>query len=114
MSFQIPQDIQEKLGRFEQLKAQLQIIMGQRSEMEAKGKELEDAASALTGNGKGEVYRRIGDLMFKVDDSDALRKELEEDRETLSVRLSSMQKQETSLKEMYEKLGTEINEALKG
>ncbi|MEA3558538.1 MAG: prefoldin subunit beta [Candidatus Thermoplasmatota archaeon] len=114
MSFQVPKDIQEKLGRFEQLKAQLQAIMGQRSEMEAKVRELEEAASALAGDGKEAVYRRIGDLMFKVDNRDALRKELEESRETLSVRLSSMLKQETNLKEMYEKLGTEINEAIKG
>jgi prefoldin beta subunit len=114
MSFQIPKDIQERLGRFEQLKAQLQVIMGQRSEMEAKVRELEEAVSALAEDGKEDVYRRIGDLMFKVGDRDALRKELEEDRETLSIRLSSMLKQETSLKEMYEKLGTEINEAIKG
>lgn len=114
MSFQIPQDIQEKLGQFEQLKAQLQMVMGQRSELEARLKEMEDAIEALGSSGTQEIYRRVGDLMFKVDDGESLKKEMEEDKETLSVRLSSIQKQEASIKEMYEKLGAEINESLKG
>ncbi|MFO8050279.1 MAG: prefoldin subunit beta [Thermoplasmatota archaeon] len=114
MSFQIPKEIQEKLGRFEQLKAQLQVVMGQRSEMEARVKELDDAVSALSEKGNGEIYRKVGDLMFKVEDKGSLEKEMVEEKETLSVRLSSLKKQEDNMKEMYEELGSEINESLKG
>ncbi|MFW3145440.1 MAG: prefoldin subunit beta [Thermoplasmatota archaeon] len=114
MSFQVPKDIQEKLARFEQLKTQLQILLTQKGEMESRSKEIEEALKALGERAQGDVYRRIGDLMFRIDDPEALKKELSEEGETLSIRLKSMEKQEKSLKEMYEKMGSELNEALKG
>ena len=114
MSFQIPQDLQEKLAKFEQVKGQLQIIITQKSEMDARKREIEEALKALDARKEGDVFRRIGDLLIKVEDTDALRKELSEETETLGVRIGSMENQEKSLKEMYEKMAAEINEALKG
>ena len=114
MSFQIPKDLQEKLTKFEQIKSQLQIIMGQKAEMDARKREIEEAATALQKMKSGEVFKRVGDLLIKVEDTEALLLELKEEGETLGVRVSSMENQEKSIKEMYEKMGTEINEALKG
>ncbi len=114
MSFQIPKDLQDKLTRFEQVKAQLQILMTQKGEMDAHKRELKEAVKALESRKEGDVFRRIGDLLVKVDDIDKLLEDMKEEMETMNARLSSMDKQEKSTKEMYEKLGSEINEALKG
>ncbi|MGA1821606.1 MAG: prefoldin subunit beta [Thermoplasmatota archaeon] len=114
MSAQIPKKIQDQLGRFEQIKTQLQIIMNQKSEADASKREMEMAIKALEERKEGDVYRRVGELLIKVEDVDALKKKLEDDLETMTVRLGSMEKQEESLKKMYESLGNEINEALKG
>jgi prefoldin beta subunit len=114
MSFQIPKDLQEKLGKFEQVKGQLQIIITQKGEMDARKREIGEALKALETRKEGDVYRRVGDLLIKVEDTDALLKELNEETETLEVRIGSMENQEKSLKEIYEKMANEINEALKG
>jgi prefoldin beta subunit len=68
----------------------------------------------LKKGGSAEVYRRIGDILIKVDDNGTLLTELEEEAETLGVRIKSLESQERSAKELYEKLGNEINEAIKG
>jgi prefoldin beta subunit len=114
MSFQIPKDLQDKLTRFEQVKAQLQMVMTQKGEMDAHLRELKEAVKALETRESEDVFRRVGDLLVKVGDIDKLLEGMKEDMETMMARLSSMEKQEKSTKEMYEKLGSEINEALKG
>lgn len=114
MSAQIPKKIQDQLGRFEQIKTQLQMIMTQKSEADASKREMEMAIEALKERKDGDVYRRVGELLIKVDDIEVLKKKLEDDLETMTVRLGSMEKQEEGLKKMYESLGNEINEALKG
>jgi prefoldin beta subunit len=114
MSFQIPKDLQEKLAKFEQVKGQLQIMINQKGEMDARKREIDEALKALEARKEGDVYRRIGDLLIKVEDTDALFKELTEETETMAVRIGSMDNQEKSLKEIYEKMANEINEALKG
>jgi prefoldin beta subunit len=114
MAAQIPKKVQDQINRFDQIRSQLQMIMAQRSETEAHKKEMETAIEALKDHKEGDVYKRVGELLMKVDDVKSLRKELEEDLETITVRLNSMIKQENSLKDMYESLGKELNEALKG
>jgi len=110
----IPQKLQDQLTRFEQLKGQLQVVISQRGEIETRKKESETALKALEEHGSGEIYRQIGGIMLGVEDKDGLMEELKEDVETLNVRFSSLQKQENQLREMYEKLGEELNEALRG
>jgi prefoldin beta subunit len=60
------------------------------------------------------VYKSIGMLLVRQDDREAVRKELEEHQETLTVRVKSLQKQEKSLTEKYEDLGAKIQSALGG
>jgi prefoldin beta subunit len=114
MSFQIPKELQDKLAQFDQVKSQLQIILTQKGEMDARKREMDEAIKALESRKEGDVFRRVGDLLIKVEDTESLLKELKEESETIGVRMTSMENQEKSLKEMYEKMGNEINEALKG
>ncbi len=111
---QIPQKLQDQLARFEQMKAQLQIVITQRTEMEARKKDIDNALGALSRRTEGDVYRRVGDLLIKVEDTEKLEGEMKGELEVLTVRLTSILKQEEQLKKMYESLGTELNDALKG
>ena len=111
---QIPQKLQDQLARFEQMKAQLQIVITQRTEMEARKKDIDNALGALSRRTEGDVYRRVGDLLIKVEDTEKLEGGMKEELEVLTVRLTSILKQEEQLKKMYESLGTELNDALKG
>lgn len=112
MAAQIPRKIQDQLGRFEQVKAQLQMVIAQRGDMEARKKDMESALSALEGNSGSDVYKRAGDILIKVEDVASLRASLKDELETAGIRMNSMEKQEKSLREMYETLGKELNEAL--
>ncbi|HHD15153.1 MAG TPA: prefoldin subunit beta [Euryarchaeota archaeon] len=114
MAYQIPKELQEKIANFEQLKTQLQMIISQKGELDARKREIDASVEALAENKEGEVYRRIGDILIKVRDRDALTAELKEESETLGVRLKSLESQEKTAREMYENLGREINESLKG
>jgi prefoldin beta subunit len=113
MAAQIPRKLQDQLGRFEQVKAQLQMVLSQKSEFDARKRDLESAIEALSANTEGEVYRRAGDLFLKVDNVKGLKDQLGEELETATVRLNSMEKQEKTLRDMYETLGKELNDALK-
>ena len=53
-------------------------------------------------------------LLIRQDDRENLKKELDEHKETLTVRVKSVQKQEKSLSERYEQLGEKIQAALGG
>ncbi len=110
----IPQDLQEKLAQFEQLKQQLQVVISQKAEMEARKREVGLSIEALKDHKGSDVFRQVGGLLLKVDDIGALSKNLEEEEEMLGVRASSMEKQEAQIKQMYESLGSELNEALRG
>jgi prefoldin beta subunit len=114
MAYQFPKELQDKISNFEQIKNQLQVILSQKAEMEAKRKEIRTSLEALNQHEEGDIFRRVGDLLLKVDDKKSLVNEMEEEAETLDVRIKSMGSQEKSLREMYEKLGKEINESLKG
>ncbi len=114
MAYQFPKEIQEKLANFEQLKSQLQAIMSQKGEIEVRKKELDSSIDALKKRDDGDVFRRVGDILIKVKDTETLVKELEEESETLGVRIRSLSSQEKNAKEMYEKLANEINESIKG
>jgi prefoldin beta subunit len=110
---QIPRKLQDQLGRFEQIKTQLQMTIAQRNEMDARKRDLESAISALESRKDGDVYRRAGELLLKVEDVPNLLSSLKDDLETATIRLNSVEKQEKSLREMYDGLGKELNEALK-
>ena len=114
MAYQFPKEIQEKLANFEQLKSQLQAIMSQRGEIDVRKKEIDSSIEALKNSENGDVYRRVGDILIKVKDTPSLVKELEEESETLGIRIKSLTSQEKNAKELYEKLANEINESIKG
>jgi prefoldin beta subunit len=110
---QIPRKIQDQLGRFEQIKSQLQLTIAQRNEIDARKRDLESAIAALEARKEGDVYRRAGELLLKVEEVGKLLSDLKDDLETTSIRLNSVDKQEKALRDMYEGLGKELNEALK-
>ena len=58
------------------------------------------------------VYRSTGSLLLRITDREALTKELEEQKETLEIRVNSIKKQEKSLGDRYEQLQQKLSAAL--
>lgn len=112
---EISPQLQNQIAQYQQLQQQLQVLASQRLQMEAKLREVEGTLEEL-GKVSVEtpVYKSIGMLLVRQEDREALRTELEDHRETLTVRVKSLQKQEKSLSERYEQLGEKIQQALGG
>jgi len=109
----ISPQLQNQIAQYQQLQNQLQVLGSQRVQLEAKLREIEGTLEEL-GKIKDDtpVYKSIGMLLVKQDDREGLKKELEEHKETLTIRVKSLQKQEKALTERYEDLATKIQAAL--
>jgi len=107
--------LQNQIAQYQQLQQQLQLLAQQRLQLEAKLREIEGTLEELNKiSGETQVYKSIGMLLVRQDDRESLKKELDDHKETLTVRVKSIQKQEKSLSERYEQLGEKIQQALGG
>ena len=112
---EISPQLQNQIAQYQQLQQQLQLLAQQRLQLEAKLREIEGTLEELGKiTGETQVYKSIGMLLVRQDDRESLKKELDDHKETLTVRVKSIQKQEKSLSERYEQLGEKIQQALGG
>ena len=110
---EISPQLQNQIAQYQQLQNQLQVLASQRVQLDAKLREIEGTLEELNKvSDDTPIYKSIGMLLVRQDDRAALKKELEEHKETLTIRVKSLQKQEKSLSERYEDLATKIQAAL--
>ncbi|MCI4371179.1 MAG: prefoldin subunit beta [Thermoplasmata archaeon] len=112
---EISPQLQNQIAQYQTLQNQLQVLGSQRVQLEAKLREIEGTLEELNKiSGETPIYKSIGMLLVRQDDREALKKELEEHKETLTIRVKSLQKQEKSLNARYEDLATKIQTARGG
>ena len=112
---EISPQLQNQIAQYQQLQQQLQLLAQQRLQLEAKLREIDGTLEELGKiTGDTQVYKSIGMLLVRQDDRESLKKELDDHKETLTIRVKSIQKQEKSLSERYEQLGEKIQQALGG
>ncbi|MBQ8373694.1 MAG: prefoldin subunit, partial [Candidatus Methanomethylophilaceae archaeon] len=90
---------------------QLQAVSTQKIQMDAQKRELVRTKEELDKS-TGAVYKSAGSLLIKVEDVNALKADVEESIEMMDVRISSLERQENSLKERYTVLQQTINAAM--
>jgi len=110
---EISPQMQNQIAQYQQLQQQLQVLATQRMQLEAKVREIDGSLQELAKIGpETAVYKSIGTLLVRADDRESVKKELEEHKETISIRVRAIQKQETSLGERFEQLQQKISAAL--
>ena len=110
---EISPQLQNQIAHYQQMQQQLQMYATQRVQLEAKLREVEQTLEEIAKlTDATPVYRSIGILLVKTTDRDGLRKELEETKETLTIRIKTLQKQEKAVGEKFEELGEKIQSAL--
>lgn len=102
----INKETQERIQELQILEQNLQQIVLQKQAFQMELNETESALSELEKT-KDEVYRIVGSIMIKTQKAE-LEKELKEKKEILSLRLKSIEKQESSLMEKTEKEREEL------
>ena len=103
--------LQNTIAQYQQCQQQLQTVTTQRMQMESQLKEMKHTAEELAKS-KGAVYRNVGGVLFEVTDKKELSDELDENIETMEIRVRGLKNQETTLKEKFEALGSAINAAM--
>ena len=102
---------QEKIQHLQTIEQNLQHFLKQRQQFQMQSMELESAAEELKKTDK--AYRIIGNIMV-LSDKSALEKEIEEKKERVNLRIKSVEKQESSLKEQAKALREEIMKGMHG
>ncbi|MBN1644848.1 prefoldin subunit [Candidatus Woesearchaeota archaeon] len=101
---------QEKIGKLQLFEQQLQQFALQKQQFQTQLFEIE---SAITESEKTEkAYKIVGNLMI-LSDKKTLKKELEQKKEIINLRIKNIEKQEKNIQENAKKLQEEILGKLK-
>jgi prefoldin beta subunit len=109
----LPPKVQNQIAQFQQLAQQIQMITSQRLQLDAQVRELDKAVQELDRAGDDAVvYRSVGSLMIQAKDKAALTTELKDQKETLEVRVKTLDRQDKHLRERHQGLQQQITQAL--
>lgn len=113
-STDVPPELQHKLMRLQQMRDQLQNVTLRRQQIELELREVEGALEEL-GKLPAEttVYKSTGILFYK-SDHDKLVTELTDRKETLELRVKTLQHQEDSAKKQFEVYRKQVVDVLPG
>ncbi len=113
-SADVPPELQHKLMRLQQLRDQLQNVTLRRQQVELELREVEGALDELAKlPPETTVYKSTGILFYK-SDHDKLVSELTDRKETLELRVKTLQHQEDTGKKQFEAYRKQVVEVLPG
>jgi prefoldin beta subunit len=110
---ELPPQLQDQINRFQQLKAQVQMITQQRQQIELQLRETEEALKELEKIDAGTpIYKSVGALLIKTKSKSDIKKELTTNKESLELRKTTLEKQESRSQEKLTELQSKIKNAL--
>jgi prefoldin beta subunit len=102
---EVSAQIQEKINKLSMMEQQLQSFLAQKQTFQAQLMEVDSAIDELKKTQK--AYKIIGNVMV-LSDKESLVKELEQRKETTELRIKSLEKQETKMREKTGELQSEV------
>lgn len=110
---ELPKKVQDQLTQYQNMQVQVQAIAAQKQNIELHLSEIDKALDALEKVKEGDaIYRSIGSLLIKAENKETVVKELDEQKETLGIRVKSLGKQVDRMKEKLDGLQKEIADAV--
>jgi len=107
----ISPQVQEQIAQYQNMQQQIQVTTSQKMQIMAKFKEIEMGLQELEKAKDKKIYKSIGMLLVEVDDFDALKKELEELKESYDLRIKTLERQEKRLTEKFQVLHEQLSKA---
>lgn len=112
MAEELPPQLRHQLAQLQQVQQQAQAVMAQRQQLELTMRETGRALEELEKlEGGATIYKSVGGILVKAD-RDRVKKELEEQKEILDLRIKTLERQEQRiigrLGEMRQKLEEEL------
>ena len=110
---EMPKQLQDQINRLQQLRTQFQMIMQQRQQVEYRLKETEETLNELEKiDSKAPIYKSIGSLLIKAKGKTEIVKQLKEDKESLDLRKTTLEKQEGRTREKLNELQSKVQNSL--
>ena len=103
---QTPQQLQDKLAKFQGLQNQIQMIMAQKQQLAMQSNDIENALKELKEQ-EGKLYKLAGPIMVEAN-KETTEKELTSEKEKLDSNLLIYEKHEKKLTEQLKKLSDEL------
>jgi len=107
----VSKDAEKKIEQLQLYEQNLQNFLAQRQQFQIHLIEIESALRELESTDK--AYKLVGNIMVSSKKED-LKKELSSRKETTELRIKTLEKQESQIKEKASKLRTEVMELIKG
>jgi len=109
----LPPQVQQRLLRLQQLQQTLQSVLTQKQQLELGLAEIEQSLSELEKlTAQAVIYKSVGSLLVKAKKT-KVTKELKEQKELLSMRISVLGKQEKRLRTQAKDLQTKLQQDLR-
>jgi prefoldin beta subunit len=110
----IPPKVQNQINMLQQLQQQLQTVVSQKNQYELAAQEarraLEEINDAPTD---AAIYMTIGTIVVEKPREQIIEK-LNEKSENFEIRIKSIERQEKTLQEKFEKLQAQVRQSLEG
>lgn len=103
------EETQEKINQLQLYEQSLQNILLQKQQFQAQANELDSALNELDKSPKS--YKIIGNIMVATE-KEELKKDLESKKSTSELRVKTLEKQETNIKEKVMSLQSEVMEKM--
>ncbi len=109
----ISPEAQKTLMELQAFQQQMQTVLLQKESLNMQNMEIDKALEELNKTEHDDVYKAVGPILIKSTKKE-LTKELNEKKETIDLRLKSLQKQENRLKDKLKESQEELEKILKG
>jgi prefoldin beta subunit len=107
--------LQNQIAQFQQLQQQLQAVLSQKFQMEAQLREVTNTLEELDKvTDETPIYKNVGSLLIKANDKESVVKEIEDDKETLEIRVKTLNRQEKQMREKFQSMQEQLQKALGG
>ena len=107
---EVPKDTEEKINQLQMFEQSLQNFLVQKQQFQVQLVEIESALGELETTEK--AYKIVGNIMVE-SDRDELKSDLQSKKEMFELRIKTMEKQESQVRERASKLQSEILEKMK-
>ena len=105
-------EAQQVLMELQTFQQQMQTVLIQKESLNIQNMEIEKALEELSKIEHDDVYKAVGPILIKSTKNE-LSKELKERKETIELRLKSLQKQENRLREKLKEYQEKFEDVLK-
>jgi prefoldin beta subunit len=103
---EISKETEQQISQLQLYEQSLQNILMQKQQFQTQSLEIKSALTELEST--KEAYKIVGNIMVASKKED-LKKELESKKETINLRITTMEKQENQIREKAKKLQEEVS-----